>query len=100
MRKLGCFYLNKGKCNFFIEHTDKNALELIKSRLSFGPSVTERSPRKRDEGKDYIKQTYVLIVSSKNDIKNLIAFLDNENNMQLQGYKLIQYQEWKQQCKY
>jgi hypothetical protein len=89
----GCFYLNKNKCNFFIEHTDKHALELIRQRLSFGPSVTARSPRERDEGKDYIKQTYVLIVSSKKDIKSLMEFLDNADNMQLQGNKLSQYRD-------
>ena len=38
----GCFYMNKNKCNFVIEHTDKQALEIIKRRLSFGPNVLER----------------------------------------------------------
>lgn len=33
----GSFYLNKGKCNFYIEHTDKQLLELIRYRLGFGP---------------------------------------------------------------
>jgi len=48
---LGCFYINKTKCNFFIEHTDRLALEIIKRRLEFGPNVLERSPRLRDIGK-------------------------------------------------
>ena len=34
----GCFYMNKNKCNFVIEHADRQALEIIKRRLSFGPS--------------------------------------------------------------
>lgn len=89
----GCFYLNKGKCNFFIEHTDLQALEIIKKRLSFGPSIVARSPRARDTGK-YIKPTYVLIVSSKNDINNLIRFLD-EGQVQLAGHKFSQYIDWR-----
>lgn len=32
----GSFYLNKDKCNFYIEHTDRQLLELIKMRLDFG----------------------------------------------------------------
>jgi len=88
----GCFYLNKDKCNFFIEHTDRLALELIKSRLSFGPNVLKREPRERDKGKNNIKTTYKLIVSSKSDIKSLIKFLDS-NSVQLAGHKLIQYYE-------
>lgn len=36
----GCFYLRNGKCNFIIKHTDKLALELIKTRLEFGPKVS------------------------------------------------------------
>lgn len=90
----GCFYLNKDKCNFFIEHTNSLALELIKRRFSFGPNVLERAPRKRDIGKDHIKPTYVLIVSSKSDVNNLIKFLDS-NEVPLAGHKLMQYNEWK-----
>lgn len=59
----GCFYLNKGRCSFMIEHTDKNALDLIKHRLNIGPSVLERSARSRDEGKAR-KTTYQLNISS------------------------------------
>lgn len=39
----GCFYLNKGKCNFTIEHTDLQALEIIKRRLSFTPKIIPRT---------------------------------------------------------
>ena len=91
----GCFYMNKNKCNFVIEHTDKEALEIFKHKFSFGPNVIERAPRSRDIGKK-IKTTYILIISSKKDINNLIEFLDNKENAQLQGNKLIQYVEWKQ----
>lgn len=90
----GSFYLNKNKCSFHIEHTDKQLLELIKYRLDFGPNVLERSPRDRDIGKER-KVIYQLDVSSKKDINQLIMFLDNENNIPLQGYKMEQYNEWK-----
>jgi hypothetical protein len=84
--------MNKNKCNFFIEHTDRQALEIIKRRLSFGPNVLERSPRNRDFGKER-KITYQLIISSKKDIENLIMFLDNKDNIPLQGNKYKQYNE-------
>lgn len=91
----GCFYLNKNKCNFFIEHTDKQALELIKKRLSFGPNVLERSKRDRDIGK-LRKITYQLNISSKKDLNSLTILLDNPENTPLQGNKYIQYVDWKQ----
>jgi LAGLIDADG endonuclease len=94
----GCFYLNKKKCNFFIEHTDKQALEIIKNRLLFGPNILERSPRNRDIGK-IRKTTYQLIISSKKDIENLVMLLDNNDNISLKGNKYIQYIEWKQYIK-
>ena len=94
----GCFYLNKDKCNFFIEHTSEFALELLKSRLSFGPNVVKRALRARDLDKPHLKTTYKLIVSSKSDINNLISFLDN-NPVSLFGFKLIQYNEWKDKWK-
>ena len=75
--------MNKNKCNFFIEHTDKQALEIIKHRFSFAPNISQRSPRSRDIGKK-IKTTYILIISSKKDINNLIEFLDNKENVELQ----------------
>lgn len=86
----GSFYLNK--CSFHIEHTDKQLLDLIKIRLDFGPNVLERSFRSRDLGKER-KTIYLLDISSKKDIKQLIMFLDN--NIPLQGYKMEQYNEWK-----
>lgn len=94
----GCFYLNKDKCNFFIEHTSEFALELLKYRLSFGPKVSKRAPRGRDLGKTHLKATYKLIVSSKSDINSLISFLDN-TAVSLLGFKLAQYNEWKDKWK-
>ncbi len=92
----GSFYLKNKKCSFFIEHTDKYSLEMIKQRFNFGPNVLERSLRKRDEGK-IRKNTYVLHISSKKDIETLINFLDDNSNICLQGYKFILYNEWKTQ---
>lgn len=91
----GSFYLNKGKCNFYIEHTDKQLLELIRMRLDFGPNVLERSARDRDLGK-VRKVMFQLNISSKKDINQLIMFLDNKDNIPLQGYKMVQYNEWKE----
>lgn len=91
----GCFYLKKNKCNFIIEHTDKQALDLIKNRLCFGPSVLERSLRDRDIGK-IRKTTYQLNISSKKDIESLVMLLDNNENIPLQGNKYIQYVNWKE----
>ena len=90
----GCFYLNKNKCNFYIEHADRQLLEFIKYRLDFGPNVLERSARERDLGKKR-KTMYQLNVSSKKDINQLIKLLDNKDNNPLQGYKMMQYNEWK-----
>lgn len=54
----------------------------------------ERSARDRDLGK-VRKIMYQLNVSSKKDIKQLITFLDDKKNIPLQGYKIVQYNEWK-----
>lgn len=91
----GSFYLNKGKCNFYIEHTDRQLLELIRYRLDFGPNVLERAARERDVGK-VRKVTYQLNISSKKDLNQLITFLDNKENIPLQGHKLVQYNEWRE----
>jgi len=91
----GSFYLSKGKCNFYIEHSDKQLLELIRSRLDFGPAVRERPARDRDLGK-VRKVMYQLNISSKKDINQLIMFLDNKDNIPLQGYKMVQYNKWKE----
>lgn len=72
----GSFYLRKGKCEFSIEHTDRNALELIKSTLDFAPKVSDKAIRSNTTG-GIRKKTFILTVSSKNDINRLVAFLDS-----------------------
>jgi hypothetical protein len=88
----GCFYTRNGKCNFIIEHTDKNALELIKTRLSFGPNVSDRSIRTKSTGGER-KATYQLAISSKKDINCLVEFLESPSVLPLQGNKYNQYVE-------
>lgn len=90
----GSFNIKNSRLIFYIEHSNKNALEIIKKRLSFGPNVLKRSERARDIGK-IRKEMFQLFISSKKDIENLIMFLDDKNNIPLQGYKNIQYNEWK-----
>ena len=79
---------------FTIEHTDFYALDIINKRLCFGPKIRARSPRERDVNK-IIKPTFILEISSKNDIKTLIEFLDSNHTADLQGNKNIQYNKWK-----
>ena len=90
----GCFYVKKNKCIFYIENTDKQALDIIKARLCFGPNVLKRS-RKIKYPSKYKKTTYQLSISSKKDICNLILFLDCSDNVALQGNKYKQYTNWK-----
>lgn len=45
------FSIKNNKRIFYIEHSDKNALEIIKKRLSFGPNHVKRSQIARDIGK-------------------------------------------------
>lgn len=47
----GSFNIKDNRLIFYIEHSDKNALYIIKNRLSFGPNVLKRSERARDIGK-------------------------------------------------
>jgi hypothetical protein len=75
---------------FIIEHIDRFALDLIKSRLSFGPNVSERSIRSKNTGGDR-KATFQLAISSKKDINSLIDFFDSSNVIPLQGNKYSQY---------
>lgn len=96
----GCFYMKKKKCNFYIEHTDRQALEMIKQRLLFGPNVLERSARSSSGNKKERKTIYQLHISSKKDIETLVIFLDNKDNISLQGNKYRQYLKWKQKLNY
>lgn len=95
----GSFSIKNNKRIFYIEHSDKNALEIIKKRLSFGLNVVKRSQIGRDIGKItkemFQLDMFKLDISSKKYIENLIMFLDDENNMPLQGYKYIQYIAWR-----
>jgi hypothetical protein len=97
----GSFYINKdkNKFSFYLEYTDKQALDLIKYRFNFNPNVLERSIRYRDFNK-IRKICYQLSISSKKDIYKLIDFLDDKNNFSLQGYKFEQYNKWKQELNF
>ena len=86
----GCFNLhNKGHLVFYIEHTDKNSLELIKKRLELGPSVLDRGNRNNTR-----QNTYSLSISSKKDLLSLRELLENPLLYGLKGYKLEQYNNW------
>lgn len=77
---------NKKYPKINLEHTDENAIELIKDILSLNLKTYTRT-------RDNRKPTYSFSISSKKDIQNIVIFLDNLNN--LRGYKLIQYNNWK-----
>jgi len=85
----GCFSHANGAtgARFRIEHTDRGVLDMIKLRFSFGPSVIQRAPRGTR------KITYSLEITTAKDLKSLVDFLDT--NIPLQGYKLVQYTDWK-----
>lgn len=83
----GSFHTHsKGHSVFYIEQSEKEVLNLIKKRLEFNPNVLFRKKRSED-----YKDTYSLSISSKNDIKNLISFLDNPLLEGLKGYKKLQF---------
>lgn len=73
---------------FFIEHTDDRIIYYIKDYFKFGPKVLVRT-------RDSRKTTYLLNITSKQDINSLINFL--ENNDILLGYKKYQYDIWKKE---
>jgi hypothetical protein len=79
----GCFNLhNRGHLVFYIEHTDKNSLDLIKKRLDLGPNVLDRGNRN-----DTRQNTYSLSISSKKDLLSLRELLENPLLNRLEGYK-------------
>ena len=85
----GSFFISpKGKLIFYIEQTESEVLELIKTRLDLGPNISFR--KKRGENR---KDTYTLAISSKKDIKALIEFFSNKDLAPLQGNKKRQYEE-------
>ena len=86
----GCFYVHKkGHLVFYIEHTDKQVLELIKRRLDLGPNILERGNRNNTR-----QNTYALTVSSKKDILSIRSLCENPLLNKLEGYKLVQYNNW------
>lgn len=86
----GCFHLHKnGHLVFYIEHTDENSLDLIKKRLELGPNVLDRGNRN-----DTRKNTYSLSISSKKDLLSLKELIENPLLNGLEGYKLVQYNNW------
>jgi hypothetical protein len=86
----GCFHLHKdGHKVFFIEHTDQNSLDLIKERLNLGPNVLDRGTRNNTR-----KNTFSLSISSKKDLLSLKELIENPLLNGLDGYKLVQYNNW------
>ena len=86
----GSFYVVKnGKVHrFVIEHTDKKALEIIKEHITLKVKVSTVTIRGNR------KQTYSISATAKEDITKVFNFID-KNNL-LQGYKLEQYNKFKE----
>lgn len=86
----GCFHIHKkGHKVFFIEHTDRNSLVLIKDRFNFGPNILDMGNRNNTR-----KNTFSLTISSKKDLLSLKELLDNPLLNGFEGYKLLQYNNW------
>lgn len=79
---------------FYVEHTDKDVVELIRSTMGLSVQVIARSIRGTR------KPTFVLSVSSVRDISKVVQFFDS--NQPLKGYKLEQYNTFREKwcCKY
>jgi hypothetical protein len=73
---------------FFVEHTDRHVLDIIVAVLGLSLNVNVLKQR---EGR---KQTYSVDVSSAADIEKVVKFFDG--NEPLKGFKLKQYQEWRE----
>lgn len=84
----GCFSHAEGQTSarFYIEHTHREVLLMIKERSGVEPNVNTRPSR------DGRKVTCMLEFTTAIDLNKLIQFLDN--GIPLQGYKLYQYNEW------
>ena len=74
------------KPQIFLEHTDEWAVNFFKNHLNIGPKVQSKLRINR-------KPTFTLKITSKNDLVNIINFIEKHNN--ILGYKLIQYKNWK-----
>ena len=81
------------RLEFSIEHTDRWALELIKYRLSISSNVVNRAKRLIGSG-GYRKDTYILYISSKENISSLIKLCSNSLLNKLEGNKLKQFSDW------
>lgn len=66
-----CYYLNKIKYKFFIEHTNMEILELINDRFSFGGYIIKLY------NTNGIEISYLLVITGEKYIKNLVMLLDN-----------------------
>jgi len=89
----GYFYLRNDKerrrLEFSIEHTDRFALELIKKRLDISSNVIIRPKRSLRR-----KETYILYISSRNNISSLIKLCTDPLLSKLKGNKLKQFNNW------
>ena len=85
----GSFYIVKNDTvfRFAIEHTDIKVLYILKECINLSVNITEVKIRGTR------KQTYCMSTTSKENINKVISFIDNNN--QLQGYKLEQYNKFK-----
>lgn len=83
----GSFYTVKNAHRFVIEHTDIKALSLIKEHINLSVTIAKVKIRGNR------KQTYCISTTSKENSNKVIQFI--ENNNQLQGYKLKQFNEFK-----
>jgi len=81
------------RLEFSIEHTDRWALELIKYRLSISSNVVNRAKRLIGSG-GHRKDTYILYISSKENISSLIKLCSNSLFNKLEGNKLKQFSDW------
>lgn len=66
----------------------EKVIKLIKNTLSLELNTYTRT-------RDHRKTTYSILINSKKDIQNTVKFLDSLNN--LRGYKLKQYNDWKEE---
>lgn len=89
----GSFYIRpNGKTKeFCMEQVDRKVMELIKQRLGFKTSIIVKD-RREDRYKS--KVCYEIRISSRNDIENLIGFLEGKEGSLL-GNKLEQYLMWR-----
>lgn len=73
---------------FYVEHTDRNVLEMIRNTMDLSVQVITRTIRGNR------KPTFVVSVSSVKDITKVVQFFDS--NQPLKGYKLEQYNTFRE----